>query len=183
MKLARSGSAGTGLDGGDRGHAQQLVDGEQGPDLLFHPRAVAGAQDVAVEQGVPQGEVGGLDLPALVREPDQGVGRVVPVVEQGGDQAVAVAAAAAVRAGHGQVGFDDPHCQPVQAGQVGAVGQVLAYRRVAGGPAPGEQHRPGAVDRGEESVGVEGPVQQDEHPGAQQRQQPPGHRRLVPVGR
>jgi hypothetical protein len=101
---------------------EQLVDGEQRPDLLFQAGSVAGAQHVPVEQGVPQGEVGGLDLPAFVVEPDQGGGRVAAVVGQGGDQPVAVVHAAAVRAGHGQVGFDDSDRQAVQTGQVGAVG-------------------------------------------------------------
>ena len=68
--------AGPGLDGGDHGHAQQLVEGQQGPQFLFHAGPVARAQHAAVQQGVPQGEVGGLDLPPLVVEPDQRGGRV-----------------------------------------------------------------------------------------------------------
>ena len=49
-----------GLDGGDHGHAQQLIKGEQGPGLLLQAGPVTRAQDMAAEQGVPQGEVGGL---------------------------------------------------------------------------------------------------------------------------
>ncbi len=73
--------------------------------------------------------------------------------------------------------------RPAQARQVGAVGQVLQHPGAAGGPGPGQQHRPGCVDLGQERVGVEAPVQQDEHAGAQQRQQPAGQGGLVPVGR
>ena len=42
---------------------------------------------------------------------------------------------------------------------------------------------PVAGDLGQERVGVEGPVQQDQHARAQQVQQPPGQPGLVPVGR
>ncbi len=69
---------------------------------------------MAVEQGVPQGEVGGLDLPALVVEPDHAGGREAAVVHQRGDEPVAVPDAAAVGAGHRQGGLDDPDVQPVQ---------------------------------------------------------------------
>jgi len=55
------------------------------------------------------------------------------------------------------------------------------YWRVAGGFGPGQQHRPGPGDLGEEGVGVEGPVQQHQHPRFQQLQQPPGQRRLVSI--
>ena len=68
--------AGPGLDGVDHGHAQQLVEGQQRPQFLLHAGLVARAQDAAVQQGVPQGQEGGLDLPPLVVEPDQRVGRV-----------------------------------------------------------------------------------------------------------
>jgi hypothetical protein len=37
---------------------------------------------------------------------------------------------------------------------------------------PGQQHCPGAGDLGQERVGVEGPVEQDQHARAQQVQQP-----------
>ena len=53
---------------------------------------------------------------------------------------------------------------------------------MAGGLGPRQQQRPGGGDLAQERVGVEGPVQQDEHARAQQRQQPPGHGGLVPVG-
>jgi integrase/recombinase XerC len=43
---------------------------------------------VRAEQGVPQGQVGGLDLPPLVSEPDQRQGRVAAMVGQRGDQPV-----------------------------------------------------------------------------------------------
>ena len=74
-------------------------------------------------------------------------------------------------------------CQPVQVRQVGAIGQVAQDGRVAGGLGPRQQQRAGGRDLAQERVGVEGPVQQDEHARAQQRQQPPGHGGLVPVGR
>jgi len=53
-----------GLNCGDHGHAQQLVEGEQGPYFLLEARLVTRAQDVTIQEGVAQGEVGGLDLPA-----------------------------------------------------------------------------------------------------------------------
>ena len=55
--------------------------------------------------------------------------------------------------------------------------------RVAGGLGPRQQQRAGGRDLAQERVGVEGPVQQDQHARAQQRQQPPGHGGLVPVRR
>ena len=61
--------AGPGLDRGDHGHAQQLVEGEQRPELLLEAGPVTRAQHLAVQQGVPQRQVGGLDLPPLVVEP------------------------------------------------------------------------------------------------------------------
>jgi hypothetical protein len=54
-------------------------------------------------------------------------------------------------------------------------------RRVAGGFAARQQRRAGGRDLAQERVGVEGPVQQDQHARAQQVQQPPGHAGLVPV--
>lgn len=44
-----------------------------------------------VEHGVPQRQIGDLDLPAFVVEPDQLGGRMAVVVQQGGDQPVTVA--------------------------------------------------------------------------------------------
>jgi hypothetical protein len=88
------------------------------------------------------------------------VGRVAAVLEQGGDQPVAVVYPAAVWSGHGQLGFDDPHRQPVQAGQVGAIGQMLQHVRAAGGLAAREQLRSGVGDLGEEGVRVESPSSQ-----------------------
>jgi hypothetical protein len=41
-----------------------------------------------------------------------------------------------------QVSLDDPHAQAVEAGQGGAIGQVLEYLWVAGGLFAGQQHRP-----------------------------------------
>ena len=81
------------------------------------------------------------------------------MVQQGGDQSVAVADLAAVRAGHGQVGFDDPHTQRVQVGQVGAVRKVVQHGRVAGGFEASQQLRPAGGDLGEEGAAVEASVQ------------------------
>jgi len=75
--------AGAGLHRLDHGYAQQLVGGQQSPDLLFQAGPVLRAQHVTGQQGVSQGEVGGLDLPPLVVEPDEVRGRVLAVVEQG----------------------------------------------------------------------------------------------------
>ena len=91
------------------GHPQQLVDGEQGPDLLLQAGPVTRAQGMTVQQGVPQGEVGGFDLPPLVVQADQGGSGIAAVVRQRGDQPVGVLDTAAVGAGDGQVRFDDPH--------------------------------------------------------------------------
>jgi hypothetical protein len=64
-------------------------------------------------------------FPPLVAGPHQRAGRVAAVVGQRGDQPVGIGDAAAVGAGDGHLGFDDPHRQAaLQAGQVGAVGQV-----------------------------------------------------------
>ena len=133
---------------------------------------------------MPQRQVGGLDLPPLVVEPDQGGGRVAAVVEQRGDQPVAVADPAAVGAGHGHVGLDDPHGQPVQVAtgrsrRAGAPGPG-----VAGGLGAGQQHRPGGVRprRGRRSRRRPGRASTS-MPGPQQGQQPPGQVGLVPVGR
>jgi len=50
------------------------------------------------------------------------------------------------------------------------------------GLGPGQQHRPGGGDLGEEHGGAGGPVQQDQHPRAQQVQQPPGQPDFVALG-
>src|SRR5215471_18558732 len=123
-----------------------------------------------------------LDLPPFVVEPDQGVGGEGAVVGQSGDEPVGAGDAGAVGAGHGDVRFDDPHVQPVEARQVGAVGQVGQDQGIAGGCGPGQQRRAGGCDLGQEDVGVESPVQQDQHSRAEQVQQPPGQAGLVPVG-
>ncbi|WP_413106207.1 hypothetical protein [Streptomyces sp. Inha503] len=68
----------TGLDGVDRGGAQELVEGEGGPHLLFDAGGVLRAQDAAVHQGVTQRVVRGLMFPAFVVEGDEGAGGVVP---------------------------------------------------------------------------------------------------------
>jgi hypothetical protein len=47
-----------GLDGGDHGYAQQLVEGERGPGFLFQAGPVTRAQHMAIEQDVPQRECG-----------------------------------------------------------------------------------------------------------------------------
>ena len=122
---------------------------------------------MAAEQGVAQGQVGGLDLPPLVIKPDQRRGRVAAVVSQRGDQPVGVAGAAAVSAGHRHVGLDDPHAQAVQARQVGAVGQVAPGHGDCGWTwrAPAASPRWRAPRRGTRCR-VEGPVQQDQHPRA-----------------
>lgn len=90
VKLARSGFVSC-LDRGDHGHPEQLVDGQQCPDLLLESGSILGAQHVPVEHGVPQRQIGDLDLPAFVVEPDQLGGRMAVVVQQGGDQPVTVA--------------------------------------------------------------------------------------------
>jgi hypothetical protein len=82
--------AGPGLDGVGHGHPHQLVKGQQRPGFLLQARLVAGAQHVAVQQGMPQRVVGTLDLPSLVVEPDQGERRVTAVVQERGDQPVPV---------------------------------------------------------------------------------------------
>lgn len=89
-----------GLDGLDHGDAQQLIERQQRPDLLFDSGAVSGAQDRSGEQGVAQCEVSGLDLPAFVIKPDQPGGGKPAVVEQGGDQSVVVAHGGAIGAAH-----------------------------------------------------------------------------------
>ena len=138
---------------------------------------------MTVQQGVPQRVVSTLDLPSLVIEPDQGQRRVAAVVGQGGDQPVPVPVAAAVSAGDGHVGLDDPHGQAVQVREVGAVRQMPQDAGMAGGAGAGQQHGPGGVDLGEEGVRVEGAVDQQEHAWAQQVQQPPGQVGLIPVSR
>ncbi|MFC0105475.1 hypothetical protein [Kibdelosporangium aridum] len=69
----------------------------RGEEFLFQAGPVAGAQDASFEDGVAQGEERGLDFPAFVIELGQLVSGVAVVVEQGGDQAVAVAGPGARR--------------------------------------------------------------------------------------
>jgi len=59
---------------------------------------------------------------------------------------------------------------------------VAQHGRVAGGLGPCQQQRAGDRDLAQERVGVEGPVQQDEHARVQQWQQPASHGGLVAVG-
>jgi hypothetical protein len=54
--------AGPGFDGVGHAHPQQLVDGQQRPQLLLSAGPVTGAQHVPAEQGVAQREVGDLDF-------------------------------------------------------------------------------------------------------------------------
>ncbi len=59
---------------------------------------------------------------------------------------------------------------------------MTQHDRVTGGLGPRHQQRAGSCDLAQERVGVEGPVQQDEHAGPQQVHQAAGHGGLVPVG-
>ena len=106
---------------------------------------------------------------------------MVAVIEQGGDQPVAVADPAPVGADNGQFGVDDAYGQPVEVGQEGPVGEVGEHRWPA--RTPRQEPGAGAVELIEECGGVEGPVEQHDHARAQQRQQPPGQGGLVSVGR
>jgi hypothetical protein len=88
---------------------------------------------------------------------DQVGGRVGVVIQERGDQAATVAGAAAVGAGYSQVRFDDPYGQAVEIRQVGAIGQVLEYLRVAGGLAAGSSIAPVLATSARKGVGVTGP--------------------------
>ena len=134
------------------------------------------------QQGAAQGRERGLDLPPLVIEPDQGGRGVTARIGQGGDEPVVVTDAGLVGAGHHHVGLDDADIQAIEAGQVGAVGQVAQYLWGPGGLGAAQQLCASCVDLGEECVAVEGPVQQDKHAGSQQVQQPLGEVGLIPVG-
>ena len=114
---------------------------------------------MAAEQGVPRGEVGGLDLPSA-----RGSSRTtVGAGKRRSSISVVISRwlwpdLAAVGAGHREAGLDDPDLQPVQVRQVGAVGQVAQDVRISGwiccAPAAARRWpRPHA-----ECVGVEGPT-------------------------
>ncbi len=60
-----------GLDGVGDGDPQCLIQRQQRPHLLFQASLFASAQHPALEQGVPQREVGNLVFPALIVERDQ----------------------------------------------------------------------------------------------------------------
>src|SRR5215813_6455432 len=105
--------AGHGLGGRGHRHPDQLVDGEQRPQFLFGAGPVAGAHHVPAEESVAQRQVGDLDLPALVVEPDQLAGRVAQPVGQRGDEAVVVPDPGPVGTGDLQVRLDDPHLETV----------------------------------------------------------------------
>jgi hypothetical protein len=85
-----------------------------GVDLLVDPGGGAGAQDPPAQDGGLEFEVGGLDFPALVIQPDQLGCWVAAGVEQGGGQPVA-AGAAACAGGDGDLGIDDPHRHAAEA--------------------------------------------------------------------
>ena len=163
--------AGTGFDRGDHGAPQRLIGGEQRPDLLLHACGVGGAQHPSLAEGVPQRQVGDLVFPAVVIQPDQRTGGIAAGVDQGGGQPVVRGVAAAVGAGHGDVGGDDAHRQRVDARQVGAVVAAGQHRRLADRADPGQELRAGAGQLGEELAGVEAAVEQHQHVPVEQTQQ------------
>ena len=113
VKLARSGSsAGLAVGGVDHRGAQQLVDDEQGVDLLVDAVGGAGAQDASAQDRGFEFEVGGLDFPALVVKPDQFGGRDGCA---GSSRVVMQPVAAGVGAcggGDADLRVDDPDRQP-----------------------------------------------------------------------
>jgi hypothetical protein len=68
----------------------------------------AGAQDASAQDRGFEFEVGGLDLPALVVEPNQFGGGVGEWVEQGGDQPVAAGVGARGGGDDADLRVDDP---------------------------------------------------------------------------
>ncbi|WP_405886109.1 hypothetical protein OG747_34470 [Streptomyces sp. NBC_01384] len=66
----------------DHGAAQELVEGEQGPHPLLDADRVVRAQDTSVKDGVTQGVVGALVLPALVIQVHKAVGGVTADCER-----------------------------------------------------------------------------------------------------
>ena len=126
-------------------------------------------------------QVGHLDLPALVIQPDQLGRRVAAVIGQRGNEPVMVPDPGPVGAGDEQVRLDDPHREPVQLRQVRAVVQELEHRRLAGAGAAAQQLRPGPGDRREQPGRVIGAVGQHQHALAQQRHQLAGQRSLITV--
>jgi hypothetical protein len=92
---------------------------------------VAGAQQVPAGAGVAQRQAGGLDLPALVAEPDPLAGRVAQPAGQRGDEAVVVLDPGPVSTGDVQVRLDDPRLETVDL--AGRTGRARRPRRRARG--------------------------------------------------
>ncbi len=137
---------------------QGLVDRQQRVDLLGDAGGGAGAQDATAEHGPLDLEVGGLDLPALVVEPDQLEGWVAPVVKEGGGQPVDACVAPRC-SGDGDLALDDAYGYTGDDRAVGAVAVAAHDGCLADGGQAGEQVGAGARDGGEEGVGGEAPVE------------------------
>ncbi len=100
-------SAGPGLGGLHHDRPQGAAEHEHGPHLLLDADGPARAEHAALPEGVPQREVCGLVLPALVAEGGQGSGEVAASVGQGGGEARGAREGDPVLAGHGDGRFDD----------------------------------------------------------------------------
>jgi site-specific DNA recombinase len=120
-----------------------------------------------------------LDFPSLMVEADQLPGRVAAPVQQRGDQPVAVPEPGPVGTVHVQACLDDPHPEAVDPGQAGPVGQDLIDWRLAGGAAADQEMSPGRNDLFHQVRRVVGPVGQQQHPFAQQRDELAGQRHLT----
>ena len=139
---------------------------------MFEPGRIGRAQHAVFGEGVVQRQVGDLVFPAFVVDGDEPARGIVAQPLQGGGRPVGGGVAGAVGAGDGEVGGDDPHGQLTGARQVRAVVEPGQYGQLAVVAQPGQELGAGAGQVGEKRLGVEPAVNQHQHVGAQQRQQP-----------
>ena len=161
-----------GLHGGDHGPTQALVEGQQGPQLLFEAGWVGRAQHPALEQGVPQREVGQFVFPPLVIQLDQRSRGVAAVIVEAGGQPVGGGVSGAVGAGDGDVGADDPHDVSAEARQERAVLEARQHRQATVAAQPDQVVGAGGGELGEEVGGVEAAVGQHQHVRPEQPEKP-----------
>ncbi|WUX57836.1 hypothetical protein OG522_01090 [Streptomyces sp. NBC_01431] len=147
---------------------------EHGPQFLFESGAVAGAERASAPGGGADFAVAGLDFPAFVVKAGYVTGRVAYGVEEGGGQAVVVCEDFAVGAGESEPGLHDAHGQGAEGAQETAVGQHGVRARSSPNCHPDQEIGAGGVYFREEVVGVEAPVEQDQHAGGESVQQRAG---------
>lgn len=127
-----------------------------------------------MQNGVAQGVVGALVLPALVIEAHETVGGVAPGVQQGGHQPVGAVEGTAVGARDAYLSLDDAHGDSADDREVRGVREGCEDRRAAALSDAAHHVGAGGVHGGEEVVAVEAPVPQHQHLGTQMVQQAGG---------